>query len=403
MISRAYLAAAMLAATVACSPTRPAVQAPADLPTVVVLSFDALANRFLDRDSLPAFHSMMQTGVRAPAQPEFPSKTFGNHYSMATGLTPGQHGIALNQFFDPARGEWFRKSSAGDGSFFGGEPIWVTAENAGIRAAAYFWTGSEAQIKGVRPSHWFPFDTTVSDATKFGQVAQWLRSPPAQRPHLIMMYSRVVDSAGHKFGPDSPRTMDAVRLADRTLAALRDTLAQFTSLRVDLIVVSDHGLVYVPRDHDIAMDGFVPQRGALIDDEHATFALWQDPAGPKLNLDSLAASYRKSIPHMRLFRHGEFPAVWQTEQNPRFGDIFMLADPGYEFIANPNASYTLGEHGYDPRTPEMMGTFLATGPDFRRGATLDARENRSLHDLLATLLHLNAPRTTTVTDFGLKH
>ncbi len=393
----------MLAAAVACSPARPATQAPTDLPTVVVLSFDALATRFLDRDSLPAFHAMMQTGVRAPALPEFPSKTFGNHYSMATGLTPGQHGIVLNQFFDPARGAWFRKSSADDGSFFGGEPIWVTAENAGIRTAAYFWTGSEAEIKGVRPSHWFPFDTSVTDVTKFGQMAQWLRLPPAQRPHLIMMYSRVVDPVGHTFGPDAPQTMAAVRVADRTLAALRDTLAQFPSLRVDLIVVSDHGLVYVPRDHDISMDSFVPPHGALTDNEHATFALWQDPAGPKLNLDSLAAAYRKSIPHMRLFRHGEFPAVWQTEQNPRFGDIFLLADPGYEFIANPKAASTLGEHGYDPRTPDMMGTFLATGPDFLRGVTLDARENRSLHDLLATLLHLNTPRTTTVTDFGLKH
>ncbi|MEO6878430.1 MAG: alkaline phosphatase family protein, partial [Gemmatimonadaceae bacterium] len=131
MTSRAYLVAALLAA-VGCSPprtprpARPAVQAPMDRPTVVVLSFDALANRFLDRDSLPAFHAMMQTGVRAPTLPEFPSKTFGNHYSMATGLTPGQHGIVLNQFFDPARAEWFRKSSANDGSFFGGEPIWVT-------------------------------------------------------------------------------------------------------------------------------------------------------------------------------------------------------------------------------------------------------------------------------------
>jgi predicted AlkP superfamily pyrophosphatase or phosphodiesterase len=399
---RAHLVAAALVVA-GCSRPQPTAQTPANLPTVVVLSFDALAYRFLDRDSLPAFHGVMRDGVRAPALPEFPSKTFGNHYSMATGLTPGQHGIAINQFFDPARGEWFRKTSAGDGSFFGGEPIWVTAEKAGIRTAAYFWTGSEAEIKGVRPSHWFPFDTTVADLTKFGQAAQWLRLPAAERPHLIMIYSRVVDSAGHKFGPDAPETMDAVRLADRTLAALRDTLAQFASLRVDLIVVSDHGLNYVPPDHHIPMDGFVPPKGALVDDEHATFSIWQDPAGPKLNLDSLAAYYRKSIPHMRLFRHGEFPAEWQTEQNPRFGDIFLLADPGYEFVASPRAAATLGEHGYDPKTPDMMGTFLAAGPDFLRGKTLGARENRSLHDLIATLLHLNTPRTTMVTDFGLKN
>jgi len=65
------------------------------------------------------------------------------------------------------------------------------------------------------------------------------------------------------------------------------------------------------------------------------------------------------------------------------------------------ALYTLGEHGYDPKTPEMMGVFLAAGPDFRRGVRLEARENRTLHDLLIRLLRLPATRTTTVSEFGL--
>ena len=57
----------------------------------------------------------------------------------------------------------------------------------------------------------------------------------------------------------------------------------------------------------------------------------------------------------------------------RFGDLFMLADPGWEFVTTvPRALYTLGEHGYDPETPEMMGIFLAVGPSFRSGVRLGA-------------------------------
>src|SRR5207237_7477769 len=122
-----------------CSHTQPQVNSAAATPTVIVISFDALGDRFLDRDSLPNFQRVAADGVRAPFRPEFPSKTFPNHYSMATGLTPGDHGITINQFFDPIRGEWFRRTSANDGSFFGGEPIWVSAERAGLRTAAYFW------------------------------------------------------------------------------------------------------------------------------------------------------------------------------------------------------------------------------------------------------------------------
>src|SRR4051812_31007632 len=175
----------------ACSHQIPSTPAAATLPTIIVVSFDALGDRFLDRDTLPNFSRLAADGIRAPFRPEFPSKTFPNHYSMASGLTPGQHGITINQFFDPVRGEWFRRTSASDGSFFKGEPIWVTAERAGIHTAAYFWTGSEAEIAGRRPSSWFPFDATLPDSIKIRQIAQWLRLPANERPHLIMVYSGV--------------------------------------------------------------------------------------------------------------------------------------------------------------------------------------------------------------------
>ena len=377
--------------------------APAAAPTVVVLSFDALGDRFLDRDTLPNFHRMMRDGVRAPFRPEFPSKTFPNHYSMATGLAPGEHGIVINSFFDPARGTRFLRTSMGDGSWFGGEPIWVTAERAGLRTAAYFWPGTEAEIMGVRPDYWYPFNAAVPDSTKVDQIMRWLRMPAEQRPRLIMLYSGVVDVPGHRYGPDAPETYAGVRAADRTLGALRDSLATLAPMPIDLIVVSDHGLISVPRDHDIGMDSLLPKRGVIVDDEHATFSIWRDPAGPPVNLDSLAVAYRRIVPHMRLFRPGQFPVEWRTEQNPRFGDIFMLADPGYEFVTTrPPAIYTLGEHGYAPDVPEMMGIFVAAGPSFRAGATLAARDNRTLHELLIRLLRLENPLPGAMPDFGLR-
>ena len=403
----AALVAVAIGTLDACSSTqtKPASAPRADeLPTVVVISFDAFADRFLDRDSLPRFHRLIAEGVRAPFQPEFPSKTFPNHYSMATGLTPGQHGITTNQFFDPARGTWFLHASQNDGSWFGGVPIWVTAERAGLRTAAYFWMGSEAEIAGARPSYWYPFDATVPDSLKVAQTMKWLRLPERERPHLVMLYSPVVDIPGHRFGPDSPEIMAGTRAADRTLAALSDSLATLP-LRIDLIVVSDHGLSAVPRSHVIDMDSLIPRFGALVDDEHATFSVWADPKNPGLNVDSLAAVYRRVLgPHVRVFRHGEFPAIWQTEQNPRFGDIFLLADPGYEFVTTtPRALYTAGEHGYDPRDPSMTGIFVASGPDFRRGVRLPVRENRTLHDLIARLLRLDVPMIVSRgVDFGLR-
>src|SRR5262245_26877837 len=184
-------------------------------PTIVVVSFDALGDRYLDRDTLPNFRRLTAEGVRAPFRPQFPSKTFPNHYSMATGLTPGEHGIVVNSFYDPAMEAMFLRTSASEGKWFGGEPIWVTAERAGVRTAAYFWTGSEAEMRGVRRWKWRMLDENVPDSTKFGQIRTWLRKPAATRPHLVMMYSGVVDRPSHRYGPDSRQAFDAVRTADR--------------------------------------------------------------------------------------------------------------------------------------------------------------------------------------------
>lgn len=371
-------------------------------PTVVVVSFDAFADRFLDRDSLPNFHRLIAEGVRAPLRPEFPSKTFPNHYSMATGLPPGQHGITTNTFFDPARKVWFTHASQSDGSWFGGEPIWVTAARSGVRTGTYFWMGSEAVIDGQRPAFWKPFDATVPDSAKIVEIMRWLRLPAEQRPNLVMMYSPVVDVPGHRYGPDAPETRAGTAAADRTVGVLMDSLSKLPG-RVDLIIVSDHGLSAVPRDHVIDMDDRFPPKGVLVDDEHATFSLWADPANPGANMDSLAKFYRTNLQHVRVFRPGDFPAEWQTEQNRRFGDIFLLADPGYEFVTTtPRAIYTAADHGYDPRDPSMTGIFVAYGSDFRSGVRLDVRENRTVRDLLVRLLGLNVPLLAPTAEFGLR-
>ncbi|MDQ2666155.1 MAG: alkaline phosphatase family protein, partial [Gemmatimonadota bacterium] len=78
-------------------------------PYVVMVSFDAFRHDYIDRFHPPAFMDVAARGVRASALiPSFPSKTFPNHYTLATGLYPGHHGITGNAFYDPARGQWYR-------------------------------------------------------------------------------------------------------------------------------------------------------------------------------------------------------------------------------------------------------------------------------------------------------
>ena len=131
-------------------------------PRVLVLaSLDGFRAAYLDRGVTPNLAALARRGVRARRMiSSFPSKTFPNHYSIATGLYPGHHGIVANHVWDAALGAFSmdNRKAVQDGRWWGGEPIWITAERSGLRTAPLFWPGTEAMIHGTRPSEWRPLD-----------------------------------------------------------------------------------------------------------------------------------------------------------------------------------------------------------------------------------------------------
>ena len=135
------------------------------LPYVVLVSFDGFRWDYQDRFATPGMDRLAAAGVRTQSlQPVFPTVTFPNHYSIATGLNPSSHGIVANSFPSRDRQRWYSlsdPSAVGDGSWYGGEPAWVAAESSGMVAAAYYFVGTEAEIGGIRPTYWQPFDASV--------------------------------------------------------------------------------------------------------------------------------------------------------------------------------------------------------------------------------------------------
>jgi alkaline phosphatase D len=101
-------------------------------------------------------------GVKADGLiPIFPSLTFPNHYSIATGTYSGIHNITGNSFYDKKYGEkysMYDRTKVRDEKFYKAEPIWVTAERQGVQSAAYFWVGTEAPVGGYYPSIYKYYD-----------------------------------------------------------------------------------------------------------------------------------------------------------------------------------------------------------------------------------------------------
>jgi len=130
--------------------------------------------------------------------PAYPPLTFPNHISIITGLYPEHHGIVANSFWDPTREQTYvysQTQSNSDGSWYSGTPLWVLAEQQGMRSACLFWPGSEAEIQGKRPSYYLHFDDNLDDEKARRAGGCVLKLPPELRPHFITLYYSNVDHA----------------------------------------------------------------------------------------------------------------------------------------------------------------------------------------------------------------
>ena len=147
-------------------------------PYLVLVSFDGFRWDYDSLTDTPAMDRMAREGLKAEAlQPAFPTVTFPNHFSIASGTLPWRHGIVANDFPAGNGEDWYRykdRSKVQDGRWYLAEPIWVTAEKAGLRTAAYYFVGTEADVEGIRPSDGRAFDADVPGRARVSQVLDWL-------------------------------------------------------------------------------------------------------------------------------------------------------------------------------------------------------------------------------------
>ena len=365
-------------------------------PYVVLVSLDGF--RYDYARKYGAAHLLKLAAQGAIAEqgmiPAYPSLTFPNHYTLVTGLYPEHHGIVAMSFYDPARKERYAfndPKTVTDGSWYSGVPLWSLAEKQGMRAACFFWPGSEAEIAGARPSYYLKYDDAVPDEERVDQVVNWLELPADKRPHFITLYFAEVDHAGHEYGPDAPETRAAVRHVDIEIGTLRAHLAKL-HLPIDLIVVSDHGMA--------------TEKGDWIDlDKYADFT-GVETAGALMYPDSeegaakLYSKLRIASDKFKVYRRNRMPAELNFTGEPRIGDPVVVATGPYSIRVHgpaepaPDHPPNKGVHGYDPRiVPEMGAIFYAAGPDIGKGVVLKSFENVDLYPFVAEILGLNAPAT----------
>jgi predicted AlkP superfamily pyrophosphatase or phosphodiesterase len=370
------------------APPAAAVSAPAH--PVILISVDGLRADYLRRGLTPNISALAARGVTTPAmRPSFPSLTFPNHYTLVTGLRPDRHGIVNNNMDDAVLGRFAMsiKEAVGDARWWnGGEPIWVTAERAGIPTATMFWPGSDAAIRGVRPRNWLPFDGAKPEGERVDQVLAWLDIKP--QAGFATLYFDTVDHEGHSYGPDSAEVNKALTEVDRQIGRLLAGL-QARGIDANIVLVADHGMAQVSDDRRVFLDALIDTAKLKLVAGGAVAAINPAPGQEA----AVRAALVKSHPHMTCWDKAAIPAALHYGRNPRVPAIICAAEPGWMIWLSlprpdPSRGPLAGMHGYDPADPSMAAAFVAAGPGFRGGVVLPPFDNVDVHPLLLRLLGL---------------
>jgi len=361
-------------------------------PYLVVLSMDGFRWDYTDKVPTPTFDSIAANGVKAVSlKPSFPSLTFPNHFSMATGLYPDHHGIVHNSFYDPALDRYYKigdRKAVEDGLFYQGDPVWNIAENQGITSASCFWVGSEAPVNGKQPTYWKRYDHGMPFGDRIDTVIAWLSLPEQQRPHLVMFYFHEPDSKGHKHGPDSREIEETVVLLDSLAGVLCRKLNTLPIAgEINLIITSDHGMGATSPSHPVKVYKYIKSKWFSKIQGYNPVACFQ--LQPQYEAKAIEAL--KNISHTRAWKTTEIPERLHYGSNPRTLDAILVADSGYALKMDRKGWIGKGAHGYDPDNRDMHAFFYAIGPAFKKGYLQPTFENVDLVPLFGEILGLTLP------------
>lgn len=357
----------------------------------IVVSLDAFRWDYPTIYNTPWLDSIAANGVAATMVPSYPSSTFPNHFTLATGLVPDHHGIVNSQFWAPEKGELF---SMGDSAtrynpyYFGGEPIWVTAKKQGVKSASIYWVGSDVAIQGLYPDYYLRWDNEprLTYPQRVDEALRIAKLPESERPSLLMVYFDEPDWTTHHYGPVAEESEAVIEQLDSLMGILYRGLKEL-DYGVNLIVTSDHGMTDISDDRFISIEQSVnPDWVERIVSTNPTSIFCKEGCR-----DSLFEQLSK-VKHISVWRKEEVPAHLNYGSSNHLGDLIVAPDLGWQFATTPRGLN--GAHGYDINEPDMQIIFRACGPDFKRGYTLPHTfSNVDLYSILAELLKIEPAKT----------
>ncbi|RFZ81074.1 alkaline phosphatase family protein [Mucilaginibacter terrenus] len=362
-------------------------------PYVILISADGFRWDYTDKHNAVNLKRFRAEGVQAASMiPSYPSVTFPNHYAMVSGLYPSHSGLVNNVFYDRDRNDSYSMSNkvkVADGSWYGGTPLWVLAEQQKMLSASFYWVASESAIKNTRPTYYYTYNEKIDINNRIQAVVNWLKLPPAERPHFITFYFPQVDHAAHLKGPDDPETAHEVHFVDSAVNELYKAV-KTTGLDVNFVFVADHGMTKVDNQNPIGIPAAIDTAKFKVSGDGILVELYaKDKTAIKSTFDELTKEAKDYKVYLKTNMPAKFHYGAKDDWHNRIGDILLI--PNWPKVFNLYNKKTInpGWHGYDPTVvKDMHATFYAWGPAFKKHLKIQPFANVDVYNMISRILGL---------------
>ncbi|XP_046580134.1 glycerophosphocholine cholinephosphodiesterase ENPP6-like [Haliotis rubra] len=370
---------------------------------LIVLLVDGVRWDYLDYDGFgeDGFRRIMRTGVRAEyLQPDFPTTSYPNYYSIMTGLHCESHGMVGNYMYDIVRNQSFLIGTNPDQYnahwWDGGDPFWITATRQGKRTYMYYWCGCEVEIRGLRPTQCQRYPNrppTINDTR--GAITDALNKLEEDKADFAGIYYELADKYGHRSGPYSSLVMGFLRDLDAQLAFLvADLDRRGLTDKVNIMIASDHGMTAISPTRTIDLTRELSPDDVLMTMDSGTPVLiWPRPG----RLEQLYERLVGISEHLKVYKKEDIPERWYLKNGRLTPPLLAVADLGWTILIPkyphfPASSATMnplqGTHGYDNTEPDMRGIFIATGPAFRKNEVTVPLKVTDLYQVMCKIVDI---------------
>uniref|UniRef100_A0A8C8M769 SMB domain-containing protein n=1 Tax=Oncorhynchus tshawytscha TaxID=74940 RepID=A0A8C8M769_ONCTS len=308
-------------------------------PPLIMLSVDGFRASYMKKGKavIPNMEKLRTCGTHAPyMRPVYPSKTFPNLYTLATGLYPESHGIVGNSMHDPVFDANFhlRGREKLNHRWWGGQPV----------------------------------------SRRILTILRWLSLPDDERLDIHPQCS---------FHLDNP-----LREIDNVIGQLMNGLKQMNLHRcVNIIVVGDHGMEEAHCDRT----EFLSTYPVNVDEINLIpGSLGRIRArDPKSTTCELHSTCKMPTQHFKPYLKQHLPKRLHYANNRRIEAVHLLMERKWHVAwRHPGRCGFFGDHGFDNKITSMRTIFLGYGPSFMFQTKVAEFENIELYNVMCDLLGL---------------